>query len=328
MINLGWGNSICVRDAFLETYHGNMIVFTRDRLATFDYPDREGDTELVEYTKKVIKRQTNEEYKHVLLTNGATGGVTISLRAYGQRGKEFCRTRNAPYYIRYPDMIKASGLLQINEDAFKSGFGEESEIVTLLDLPSNPLGKTTPLYWYPSIPTIIDGVYFSKVYMNTLIPMPEHDVMVGSYSKLTGLNGIRIGWIATNDSLLYERLKTLVISEYCGLSRASTDLLKSIVHDFDWDWFELRAKNKLNSNREEWSKLEKFFGDAPVGQVGMFYYAPMDARCKRLMEKSEISWTKGSELGTDNNFARFNLGQSCELIKEAVKTVLKNDKSK
>src|SRR5665213_1623818 len=114
IFDLGFGNSVCVRRAFLETYHGNMIVFSQDGLSKMDYPDRYGDPELVELTKKVIKRQTGLDYKHVYITNGATGAVTISLRAMYQRGMDYCLTREAPWYLRYPSMISASGLQHIS----------------------------------------------------------------------------------------------------------------------------------------------------------------------------------------------------------------------
>ncbi len=85
----------------------------------------------------------------------------------------------------------------------------------------------------------------------------------------------------------------------------------------------------LNCNREEWSKLEKFFGDTPVSPIGMFYYGPMDETCKKLMNKAGIHWTPGPQMGTfHDNHGRFNIGQDNKLIRDAVKAVLKADKSK
>lgn len=321
--NLAWGHSVAVRQAFLETYHGNMIVFSHDALMKFDYPTHEGDAELVEITRNVIRRQVGRSYKHVLLTNGATGGVVISLRAYFEQGKSWCLTRKAPFYVRYPDMIAASGLTQVDESGY---LPDEINTVVLVDIPSNPLGIRTPIEWYPSMPTILDGVYYSPIYMPRLEHLPEHDVMVGSYSKLLGLNGIRIGWIATDDSLLYERLKVLVASEYCGLSIPSTEIIKNTLFEFNWDQFERSAKSRLDCNREEWSKLERFFGGTEVVPVGMFYYAPMDRKCKSLMEESNVIWTKGSDLGTHDGFGRFNLGQDPALIKRAVQEILIQDR--
>jgi selenocysteine lyase/cysteine desulfurase len=92
--DLGFGNSVAVRKAFLETYKGNFIVFTQDTLEQFDYPAHLGDPELIKTTKEVIKRQTGQKYKHVILTNGATGAINIVLNAYKSIGFDCCITNH------------------------------------------------------------------------------------------------------------------------------------------------------------------------------------------------------------------------------------------
>ncbi len=323
MLDFGFGNSPCVRKAFLATYHGNMVVFTQNKLQTFDYPNRFGDEELIEITKKVIERQTGIKKKHVFITNGATGGVVIALRAFKQQGSEYCFTREAPWYLRYPGMIRSSGLKHLSGNFYRT-----LPDVYLMDIPSNPLGITKSIDTLaPRI--VLDAVYFNEVYMSDAItPLPPHDILVGSYSKLLGLNGLRIGWVACDDDFLSEQLKTLITNEYCGLCVAGTEILKNILHNFNWDLFENLARRNLDANREEWSKLTRFFGDYQIPVNGMFYYSPIDQKAKKLLEKSDIIWTKGSELGTTNEFGRFNLGQDNELTQKAVNAILKNDKIK
>jgi aspartate/methionine/tyrosine aminotransferase len=318
--DLGFGNSVCVRQAFLETYHGNMVVFTHDGLAKFDYPDRHGDPELIEITKQVILRQTGAIKKHVFITNGATGAVVIALRAFQQRGAIFCNTRSAPWYLRYPSMIKASGLRHQDQRHTMT----YKDNVILLDIPSNPLGLTSFFDRSLSVPVVLDAVYLNRVYMNVQ-PVVINDVMAGSYSKLLGLNGLRVGWIATNDDLLAERLKDLIVGEYCGISVASTEILKNILFDFDWETFEYTARGSLDYNREQWSRLEKYFGLNPVPSNGMFHYGQIDKKCKKLLEKSGITWTNGSDLGTNDGYGRFNLGQDILVIRQAVNDVIRND---
>lgn len=324
--DLGFGNSVCVREAFIETYHGNMIIFSSEGLSRFDYPERFGDPELIEITRKVIKRQTGMDKKHIYITNGATGAVTIALRAMKQRGYNICYTREAPWYLRYPSMIKASGLTHLDGN---KGI-DTKEGVILLDLPSNPVGITSV-----SIPNsitasmVLDGVYLNKVYTSGYyIPIPAHDVFCGSYSKLLGLNGLRVGWIATNDDLLAERLKELVMAEYCGISVASVEILKNVLFDFDWELFETTAKSYLNYNREQWTKLEKFFGGRPVRYDGMFYYGKIEPKVAKLLRNCGINWTKGSDLGTDDDWGRFNLGQDINTVRKAVNAIIRADRIK
>lgn len=317
--DLGFGNSVCVRKAFLQNYRGNMIVFTGDMLQAMDYPDRDGDPELIELTKTVLKRQTGDDYKYVVPTNGATGGVTIALRAMKQKGYDRCHTRNAPWYLRYPSMIKAAGMVHVDENA-----PIDQDSVHLIDLPSNPLNQMARPNVYAN-ELILDGVYLNKVYTDGYWRTPRHDAMIGSYSKLLGLNGIRLGWVATNNEQLYLRMKELAIGEYCGLSVPSAEIVKRMLFNYDWQWFEARARTYLNYNREEWSKLERYFGDKSVDDKGMFYYGPTDKQCAQLLAKAGVGWTRGSALGTNDSFGRFNLGQDCDLVKKAVADILGAD---
>jgi aspartate/methionine/tyrosine aminotransferase len=264
---------------------------------------------------------------YILITNGATGGVTIALRAYKQRGYDIACTLPPPYFPLYPSMIKTAGL----SHAIKTSDAWEGKPVALIDSPSNPHGFVRTGSSHIEMPLIWDAVYSNNVYTPaTLRPLPC-DVVVGSYSKLTGLNGLRVGWIGTTDSFLYERLKELVTAEYSGISATATQTLIQTAGKMsiaDWEDFEWNSRLALDDNREEWNKLIRYFANTPVSECGMFFYAPIDSSCQKLLEKSNITWTKGSALGVTDDFARFNLGQSRELIKKAVKEILKNDRRK
>lgn len=292
------------------------------------YPVHEGDPDLVKLTKYVLKRNIGKDYRHVLITNGATGGVTLALRTYALLGYKECITENPPFFRFYPDMIKHSGLRHKYISAIYRTHQPEKPVF-LIDSPSNPLGTFSSRTKIGQEKVVWDTVYFNKVYSPGKYPQPDHDVLVGSYNKLLGLNGLRVGWIATNDSLLYESLKSVVTAEYCGISVPSTRIILQTAGKFAnwaWDAFEKNANNFLDWNRTEWSKLERFFGDTPVLPIGMFYYAPIDKQCKTLLERSGIIWSPGSQLGDSDDFGRFNVGQDSKVIQRAVKEILKNDK--
>lgn len=322
--NLGWGNSIAVRDAFLGELHpGKAIRFDMDALDAMDYPPHEGNAELIEITKDVIERQTGRRFIHVVLTNGATGACTLAMRAYQQRGYNTVFTPTPPYFPIYPAMFKSVGLKPKTGGMIVS---ESDKLIALIDSPTNPKGVIIRSLGSFTAPVIWDAVYNNRVYTEGKhAPLPC-DVVAGSYSKLLGLNGLRTGWVATDDPLLYERIKELATAEYCGLSTASTTILLSLLKDLNWDEFERQARFSLYRNREEWSKLEKYFSDEPTPENGMFYYGFIDSACRKLLEKSGIVWTTGSSCGHDDHFGRFNLGQSEEVVRQAVKTIKKNDK--
>jgi aspartate/methionine/tyrosine aminotransferase len=225
-------------------------------------------------------------------------------------------------------MIKAAGLYHAHDSVID--FATRREAVNLVDSLSNPLGEFSNMQKnIYDAPIIWDAVYYGNVYASGNHPKPQHHVMVGSYSKLTGLNGLRVGWIACYEISGYNIMKQLVAAEYCGISVASTKIIMDTVGTFTtdhWELFEQNAQNKLDYNRGEFSKLERFFGGIPVNKYGMFYYAPMDATCKKLFEKSGVIWSPGSQLGASDDFGRFNVGQDIQLVRKAVATVLKNDK--
>lgn len=330
VFDLAWGESCAVRDAFLKT-KCNAVTFDKSDLQNMGYPAHEGDPRLIELTKKIIKRNTGNDYKYILITNGATGAATIALRRFAiNGGKTICVTRPAPYFRLYPKMIDAAGLIHLWDVWPNLIEDNKHNLVYLVDSLSNPTGTfsqqakdkyNNPIIW--------DAVYFGNIYAPGFHPQPQHDVLVGSYSKLTGLNGLRVGWIATNNERLYEDMRGLVTAEYCGISAASTKVILDTAGrftDLDWKFFETTAQKYLDYNREEFSKLEKYFGGKPVEPYGMFYYADVDSKCKELLEKSGIIWSPGSQLGTDDRFGRFNVGQDVQVVKEAVQAVLKNDK--
>lgn len=321
---LGWGNSVVVREAFISMLSGRPVTFDYKELEEMDYTDHFGDPELVEVTKKIIERQIGKKYDHVFLTAGGTGAITVSLRAFEQKEFKYAITRKAPFYPLYPNMIRTAGLYHLEEPPFVDHIASDS--VNLIDSPSAPYGH---IYDKTSLdPTILDAVYGNNVYTNGMATIPAHDILVGSYSKLTGLNGIRIGWVATNDPLLAERLKILIEAEYGGLDKPGMYMLLEFLkrREFNWDGFETIARYHLNYNREQWSKLERFFEGQPVSLNGMFYYGKVDKNLEKLLIKSNIEWIKGSVCGHLDTHGRFNIGQSMHTIKDAVKTILKNDK--
>lgn len=324
--DLSWGDPKAVRDAFFQNNDYPVIDLSWEEITNLGYPAFEGDLEVLQLTKDLIKRQTGLDYKYVLLTNGATGGLNIVLRAYAQKGYNKCFTMSAPFFPLYPSIISNANLELVNTD-----FRDEKDVpVALINSPSNPLGHMPNISKNAlNMPVIWDAVYANNVYTQGLtLNTVEHEVVVGSYSKLTGLAGLRLGWIATNDDLLYERLKDLTISEYAGLSIPSAIFLLNLNNGIYWDIFEKAARYKLDCNREEWSKVTRFFGEKEVSPVGMFYYSEIDSSCKKLMEKANISHMPGSKCGTDDDFGRFNLGASNEVIRDAVKAILKEDKIK
>lgn len=327
--DLSWGDSVAVRKAFVEASGNFFIPFNNEDIINMGYTPHEGDPAMIEATRDIVERQTGIRYQHIVLTHGATGALHVALNALRKQvGYESVVTAPAPFFRMYPSIIKSCGFEHEQEADFSKVFWNA---VVLVDSPCNPTGNL----WTGDLGmtrkdnkmVVWDSVYHTGSYLTKIhYPPPNHVLNVGSYSKMTGINGIRIGWVATNNGSLYERLKECVSAEYCGLSAAQNRIALDLVTHVDWDLFEMKSRNKLDANREEWSKLEKYFGDKPVYPVGMFFYSFADKACKDLMDKSGVSYFLGSQLGHNDDHIRINLGQDVKLIRDAVKEILKNDR--
>lgn len=327
MFDLMWGESVCVRKALCDTLPRSFgSTIDKYGLMEFKYPKHEGDPGLVEVTKVIIERQTGLKPKHVFIVNGATGGIVTALRAYFQHGFKYCLTDRPPYFSLYPDMIKNSGLIHLNQDFARAGNAGK---VLLIDSPANPTGVVTEVTKSEDsdVEIVWDAVYHNRVYtISNNLPIPSHDIMVGSYSKLLGLNGIRMGWVATDDDELAKTLGQVITAEYVGLSYASTNLLLDVMSNMDWNQFEIEAKEALMRNKAEWKKVIKYFGNQEVPLNGMFYYSYLDNAAKELLEAAGVQYMPGSAMGATDDYGRFNLGQDCAVIEDAVKSILETDK--
>ena len=324
---LGWGDSFCVRKSFIEASDNFYIPFNNQDIIEMGYTPHEGDPAMIEATRKIVERQTGINYNHIVLTHGATGALNVALTALKNSvfDNECVITTPPPFFRMYPEIISNSGFIHTYSEDLSNFNGH----IILIDSPSNPTGKLRKEDFtnLGKNAIIFDSVYHTPSYMGKgYHAPPKHLINVGSYSKMTGINGIRIGWAATNDTLIYERLKKAVSAEYCGLSAAQNRIALDLVTHVDWDLFEMKARNKLDANREEWSKLEKYFGDKAVYPVGMFYYAPADAACRALLDKAGVTYFGGEQLHHTNEYLRINLGQDVELVRDAVKAILAEDK--
>jgi aspartate/methionine/tyrosine aminotransferase len=320
-LDFGFGNAYCVRESLLDQV--DLYVVGRDSLKNCNYTPYQGLENLVGVTKKVIYSQTNRQYNYIVLTIGASGAISVVLKEAKMSGTVHGITRKAPWYSKYPQMIKNHGLNHTTDTNLLD------KNVILLDYPSNPAGQFENIITYnsTSTSTILDCVYLNKVYCTPIVrPVPNHICMIGSYGKLLGLNGVRVGWIATNSEDLYLKYKKIAETEYCGISRVDQDLIHSIATTIDWAKFENTARNKIDCNRYEISKLEKFFDYSnSVPENGMFFYSRGSKKTLELLDRANITYTKGSSMGLSDMWVRLNLAQTCEITKEAVDRIIKID---
>lgn len=312
---LGWGETVCVREA-LDAYYKGDIKFDIRGMAYCDY---NGLPELVEKLKALLG------YKHILITAGTTQSINVVLRALQRaEGRNICVTDDF-YFPFYPDMISKNNY-EHKKGLFKNTDSPDKKLI-LIDVPSNPWGHVYSIKTvYNNV--IWDSVYANPVYMNnTVIPHIDHRVNVGSFSKWLGLTGLRVGWIATNSEedfkLFFDELKF----EACTISVPGQVLLNDILNKVDLEKFSHAANLRVNMNREEFSKLATFFDNQPVPKNGMFYTVRVTDKGRSIIEKAGVGFIE-LERGNNESLIRFNLAQNNKLTRDAVKAIKTADRLK
>jgi aspartate/methionine/tyrosine aminotransferase len=314
--NLGWGEPVCVREALDDLY---LVKTPTTRLKNMAYPDYHGQPALIQHLKTMLG------YKYIIVTNGTTSSINIVLRALARyEGRSVCVTEK-PHFPFYPDIIQKCGYT--HKTGILTDNTVSSQKLILADIPSNPWGK---LYNVDNSHNnvIWDSVYANKVYMNTKIPFAvSNRVNVGSFSKMLGLTGVRIGWIATNDAADYQMFDAENLYETCGISIPSQDLITDILNTVDIARFYTNAQGRVNMNREEFQKLSKFFDGQEIPVNGMFYPVWVNSSAIKIIARADVQYITLDHSG-ESTLIRFNLAQNNEITRAAVKAIKTADRIK
>ncbi|MFC1768497.1 pyridoxal phosphate-dependent aminotransferase [Nanoarchaeota archaeon] len=178
---------------------------------SFKYGLIQGDENL---RRGVSKQYPNANQKNIVITNGASEALDLTLRALGKPGDKILL--HSPYYYSYPPLVELNHLKPVFTEtvAGKIDFDDfEKKIqgckAVLINSPSNPTGRiqeintlkkieklTTDL----NITLISDEVYKDLMYEreNYLLSGPQV-VTINSFSKTFSMCGYRVGYLYSND---------------------------------------------------------------------------------------------------------------------------------
>jgi len=329
--DFAWGDTRGIRQIFKR--HTTFEVNMPQDLSKFGYPPHEGSAVLIEEIRKLVLDLTGHEYKHILITNGATHALNAYVSAKKSSDIKSLVTRNL-YFSFYPKIAENHGL----EHTFRSpefdGIVYSTEL-GIVDSPSNPQGILTGdkgrehnIVW--------DAAYHTPTYCgiwkdNKLVCpniRPRHEAMVGSLNKLTGVNGLRIGWLATDNYNLYRAAFFYVEADLCGVSAPSQDYAVNILKTMDLQAFYVESKALLDNNRTELDRLSYLFGGQPIFPYGMFALFEVDSGIRSLFRKAGVHVMDGKSVGdVERDSIRINLANSNNDTKRMVDDVIKADKS-
>jgi aspartate/methionine/tyrosine aminotransferase len=311
-LDFGWGNPYFLLD-ILSTHKD--IVKTSALTRDCSYGPDAGNLELIAKTREIIRYTTGQEYKNVLITHGATGAINSALRFFKDTGIDKVRTTKFGYPF-YEEMIEKAGLERVRgliapRPPHKS--------IALIDSPSNPEGLQTLLG--SPLQDIWDSVYHNKIYTDDLKIIPGHSIMVGSYSKLLGITGARVGWLATDCDFTYDAILKDTLHELATISLFSQGAVLSLLDNLDIEGVLATGKKDLDSNKTQVQKIEYIFDNQPVQKNGMFYLAQADKAALKLLERCKIKYVSLQE-----NYIRLNMGQSKKIVNELALRIRKEDR--
>ena len=318
----GWGEPYCVREAL--THYYKRKAYKTLKLDDICYQAYEGNPALLSVTKDFLKDTTGIDYKYIIITNGATSALNIVLRTLNKKyGFDKCLTHKY-FFPYYPNIIAKNGYIQelgLYMDHEKQL--SQPKTLAIVDSPSNPLGDLL-LYTDNNNNIIWDSVYHNPVYINTIAVKPDHRVNCGSYSKVLGLTGTRVGWIAVNSEDDYNLFKEENTYENCSNSFLSQDFIVDVINNTDMNNFMRAARYRINNNREMFDRVCYLFDGQAVPENGMFFAVWASPYASRLLDKLNIKSVQLDSLGNDK-FLRFNLAQTNELTSKMIKYIIRED---
>jgi len=282
-----------------------------------DYGSTEGFKVLQDQIKDVIKTTTGFEYKHVLITAGATHAINCVFRYSKEEGYGWVGMNKYGYPL-YDNMVKYSNLMRVKNGPLMSDMEKNDKIFYLIDSPGNPMGNQSTkdsgiVYW--------DAVYHSKIYNADLNKYPKHDAMIGSTSKLLGIPGARIGWFATNSDNLYGEVSTVLRADTVTISQPSQLLVMNILSTIDLDQFIRRGHYALADNKEDMQEIMHLFDGQEIPNVGMFWCVKPDSKALDILKNAGVIYTQ-----LDHETIRISLGQTRKVTQEAIQSILKEDR--
>lgn len=325
VLPFGWGDTRGVREVLLSVYK-NKLDLKNMPLQSFGYPPDKGSPKLISLLSDLTLERTGVRFKHISVTNGCTQALEISLRSLMNSWTESVQTRDL-YYPRYPDIIRSVGLIHVRprENLNLSGH------IQIIDSPSNPVGdihfsseNTDKVIW--------DAAYNSPTYgirLQNVALFPEPLVFCGSLSKLTGLNGVRVGWTATNDDNLALKINKQIKTITNGVSYPSQWICEQILEDRKaLEVFFAKSRKLVEDNKNEILKLRKIFSTELVSDYGMFSFSASDPSIHKLFDAAGVEFTKGEDCGAWYHSMRLNMANPVEMTAEMVKRIIKQDRKK
>lgn len=311
--DLGWGDPVVVRQALFQFD----IPIIQSNSEAYGYTNNSQREEIYHNCKLLNRHFFSRDYKYVVITVGAMQALQGLCDYYKQCGYTGLRA-DKTYFPYYPEAAKRNNL------RFNSIYKSTRDI-RIIDSPSNPKGMVTSSEEFIEI---WDAVYNNNIYKTIKsVPLRNAAVVIGSFGKLFGLSGLRLGWVSTDNENIYKHLKHYVEVNTCSLPTPSVVMVNQIVKGYLTDWginYENLARSYIDRNREELCKVLNIFDNQKISTNGMFYFPKCSIKARKILDKADIRYVEGSSCG-DKESIRLNLAQDNLLTKQAIQQIKRVD---
>lgn len=298
------------------------------------YPRIGGHPQLIDRIKAWMQSAGHRVPKHVVVTCGAKQALAALVYDRVTNGYLKRITHLGPYWPTLKSIVTVAGGALRAVDVVRNG-------VTIVTSPNNLDG----LQHVGVSSKIWDASYASPAYGWNDVHV-DSVATVFSMAKLFGVPDIRVGWIATDDDEVAERVAAYVEVQTSGVASESQSRAAAILSVFQESphfWlFCSKVSYSLERNRQLLERLWAGYVETFPRSVGMYFYCWPSRDLKKhdreifhqALKKADVAYVPGTACGQEDLFYgsqkgaskycyRFNLAQREAVVRGAAEAVLK-----
>jgi len=323
-----------VMDIDLIDLNSFMKDFDYNQKSVQQYGGNDGDSKLVE----VIKDKFHLQNHHVLTVPG--GMATLDLVINSLSDENFLIPKY--HWGSWNKILKIHNKnIQEFDDFNIQDFKPESGVV-MLCYPSNPTG------WSPKFEDLKKFINYAKEKEITVIlDLPyyylfneldnqiyelfyDNVIVLSSFSKSMGLSGLRIGYIATKNTELYNSLKIRSLYKYNSISTVPQQIITRLLSTYEGNLalknYKEVTKSNVQKNIEYLNERGFLFGEYPSVPTGPFAIVNIDFDLLLFNHISSVPLIKFSLNRTINaNYSRICVAVPHETFKNYFNKVKINE---
>lgn len=323
--NINW--NLCIGDPVIIRNQLKSMAFEAPSLSKLDYPSLEVLPELESAIRAFVGKHTGE---FIVPTIGAKHALHAAVYALTRSGLKKKVTAPVPFWVSYPTIARYADCDWTEHIPLNYW---DSELIEIIASPNNPDGwiwTDAEVVPYRKTLRIWDAAYASPLYGFNAETVPLHDISVWSGGKLTGLPGLRVGWMTTSNETYANDARQFVEQTTSGVSQLTqlhaAQALRYLGHNIS---IVEKVREQIQENQDLILGTLGELAEPMDSKInpGMFLW--MKSRNPEVLDKAlasaKISVLRGEACGkTDSGWYRWALGQPVEFTRAAMEDLRKH----